>query len=123
MIGYITLGTNNIEKLASFYDALLEKLGAGRVMQAEDYIVWGNDKGGAWFSIHVPNDGKKATVGNGVMIALRAENMDAVTNFHDYALELGATDEGAPGMRGESFFAAYFRDPEGNKLNVHCMVS
>lgn len=123
MIGYTTLGTNNLARAASFYDTLLGKLGAARMMEAEDFIAWGKDQDTPMFSIHIPADGKVATVGNGVMIALQADNSEQVAAVHQGAMALGAKDEGLPGQRGDSgFFAAYFRDLDGNKLNIHCMV-
>ena len=65
-----------------------------------------------------PFDGKAATVGNGVMVALGVDAREKVDRVHKKALELGAADEGAAGMRGNGFYAGYFRDPDGNKLNV-----
>ena len=73
-------------------------------------------------SIAKPFDGEPATVGNGVMIALVMDSRDKVDAVHARALELGGTDEGAPGQRGEQFYAAYFRDLDGNKLNAFCMT-
>lgn len=123
MIGYTTIGTNDFSRSASFYDALLGTMGAARAMEAEDYIAWGKAPNTPMFSIHIPADGKPATVGNGVMIALQVSNSEEVAAIHRQAMALGAVDEGKPGPRGDgSFFAAYFRDLDGNKLNVHCMV-
>ncbi len=122
MIGYTTVGTNDLVRSAGFYDALLNTLGAARAMEAHDFIAWGNTPNTPMFSIHLPSDGKTASVGNGVMIALLAKNPKQVSELHRQALELGAIDEGKPGPRGDSgFYAAYFRDLDGNKLNVHCM--
>jgi len=123
MIGYITVGTNDFDRSASFYDTLFEVLGATRVMVADDYIAWGKAANTPLFSIHIPEDGKVATVGNGVMIALLGKNVEQVIGIHAKALELGSVNEGDPGPRGGGgFYSAYFRDLDGNKLNVHCMV-
>ncbi|MGH1540168.1 MAG: VOC family protein [Arenicella sp.] len=123
MIGYTTIGTNNLTRSASFYDSLLATLGAERSIEADDFIAWGAAPNTPMFSIHIPADGKTATVGNGVMIALHAENSEQVSAIYHQAIELGAIDEGKPGPRGDQgFYAAYFRDLDGNKLNVHCMV-
>lgn len=123
MIGYITVGTNDFARSATFYDALLGELGAARAMEADDFIAWGKAANTPMFSIHLPADGKAATVGNGMMIALQAENREQVATIHRKAMALGAMDEGKPGPRGDTgFYAAYFRDIDGNKLNVHCMV-
>ena len=122
MIGYVTLGTNDIEKAAAFYDALLGEIGAGRFMEAETFIAWAVSPGAPAVSVIKPFDGNPATVGNGVMVALAMDSHEKVDALHKKALELGAQDEGAPGPRGDgSFYAAYFRDPDGNKLNAFCM--
>jgi len=65
-----------------------------------------------------PFDGKPATVGNGVMVALAAASKAQVDAIHAKALALGGADEGAPGPRGPGFYAGYFRDLDGNKLNA-----
>jgi predicted lactoylglutathione lyase len=124
MIGYTSLGTNDLQKSAAFYDVLLATLGASRLFEAPDFIAWSAGEGQAAFSIHVPFDGEPATAGNGVMVALRASSPEQVTRLHARALELGARDEGTPGLRNDQgFFAAYFRDLDGNKLNAHCFIA
>lgn len=124
MIGYITVGTDKLSKSAAFYDELLKILGAARVMDEKDYIAWGNSENGPMFSIHLPANGKPATVGNGVMVAFAAAGPDQVAEIYRKALALGGSSEGEPGPRGDSgFYAAYFRDLDGNKFNVFCMVS
>jgi predicted lactoylglutathione lyase len=121
MIGYVTLGTNDIERAAQFYDSLLAEVGAKRFMEMETFIAWVASPKGAALSITKPFDGAAATVGNGVMVALRVNSTDEVDALYRKAMELGATDEGAPGPRGDGFYAGYFRDPDGNKLNAFCM--
>lgn len=121
MIGYVTLGTNDLQKTAKFYDELLAVVGADRAMDGDNFIAWGTAPDKPMVSIIKPFDGEKATVGNGVMVALQAENREQVDAIHAKALELGAQDEGAPGPRGDGFYAGYFRDPEGNKLNAFFM--
>ena len=122
MISYVTLGTNKYEVAAAFYDALLGDIGASRVMEADNFIAWGVDPNSAMLSIIKPADGNAATVGNGVMVAIGVDSTDKVDAFHAKALELGGTDEGAPGQRSEAFYVAYFRDLDGNKLNAFCMT-
>ncbi|MDN4503996.1 VOC family protein [Alteromonadaceae bacterium BrNp21-10] len=123
MIGYITVGTNDMPKAAAFYDALLADMGAKRMMEEESFIVWSNAPDKAAFSIAKPFDGNPATVGNGVMIALALESAEQVNAMHAKALSLGATDEGAPGPRGGGgFYASYFRDLDGNKINFFTMT-
>ena len=121
MIGYVTLGTNDLARAAKFYDAIAKELGVGRFMEMENFIAWGVPGGGAGIGLTRPFDGKAATVGNGVMVALAAKDKAQVDRIHKLAMELGARDEGAPGPRGEGFYAAYFRDPDGNKLNAFVM--
>lgn len=121
MIGYVTLGTNDRDKSAKFYDALCGELGVGRMMENEQFIAWGTPDGGAGIGSTKPADGNPATVGNGVMVALAAKDEAQVRRLHELALANGGSDEGAPGPRGESFYAAYFRDPDGNKLNAFVM--
>ncbi len=123
MIGYVTLGTNNLQATAKFYDELLAVVGAARAMDGENFIAWATAPDKPMVSIIKPFDGEKATVGNGVMVALQAESREQVDAIHAKALELGGQDEGAPGPRGDSFYAGYFRDPEGNKLNAFFMGS
>ncbi len=122
MIGYVTLGTNDLPRAAEFYDALLSDIGAKRFMENEQFIAWSASQDQAGVALTRPFDGKPATVGNGTMVALAAASPEQVQAVHAKALSLGATDEGAPGPRGEGFYAGYFRDPDGNKLNIFCMV-
>jgi predicted lactoylglutathione lyase len=121
MIGYVTLGTNDIERAAQFYDELLAELGAKRFMDTETFIAWVASPTGAAVCVSKPFDGDAATVGNGVMVALRMDSHEKVDALYRKAIELGAVDEGAPGPRGEGFYAGYFRDLDGNKLNAFCM--
>ena len=121
MIGYVTLGTNDLAKAAPFYDALAAELGVGRMMEYETFIAWGEPGGGAGIGLTKPFDGNAATVGNGVMVALAAKDQAQVQRLYDIALANGGTDEGAPGDRGGGFYAGYFRDLDGNKLNAFVM--
>ncbi len=118
MIGYVTLGTNKMDEAAAFYDALLGTLGASRMMEAETFIAWATGPGAPAISIIKPADGNAATVGNGVMVAIALDSNAKVDALHAKALELGGTGEGAPGDRGDNFYAGYFRDLDGNKLNA-----
>jgi predicted lactoylglutathione lyase len=118
MIGYTTLGTNDLARSAAFYDALLAELGAKRVMEMPTFIAWATAPNTPMVAVIKPYDGKAATVGNGVMVALAAQSKAQVDAIHKKALALGGTDEGAPGPRGDGFYAGYFRDLDGNKLNA-----
>jgi catechol 2,3-dioxygenase-like lactoylglutathione lyase family enzyme len=117
MIGYVTVGTNDIQKAGAFYDKICGELGMGRFMANDRIIAWG----GAGFGVALPYDGKPMTVSNGVMAAFGAKDKAQVDRVHKLALSLGGSCEGPPGQRSEKFYAAYFRDPEGNKLNAFVM--
>ena len=117
----MTLGTNDLERAARFYDALLAEVGAKRFMETERFIAWAVSPTAPGIGVGRPFDGKAASVGNGVMVALVVDSKAKVDTVHAKALSLGAKDEGAVGPRGEGFYAGYFRDPDGNKLNVFYM--
>ena len=122
MIGYVTLGTNDLAKAAVFYDAIAAELETPRMMEFDTFIAWGKPGGAAGIGLTKPFDGNAASVGNGVMVALEAKDKDQVQRLYDIALANGGTCEGPPGPRGdEGFYAGYFRDPDGNKLNAFIM--
>jgi catechol 2,3-dioxygenase-like lactoylglutathione lyase family enzyme len=121
MIGYVTLGTNDLMRAAAFYDALLADVGAKRMMENDQFIAWGTQPNLPGLGVTKPFDKKAATVGNGVMVAFGVDSVEKVDALHRKALELGGKDEGAPGPRGEGFYAGYFRDLDGNKLNFFAM--
>lgn len=120
MIGYVTLGTNDFDEAAKFYDELLGTIGAGRFMESDSFIAWATEPGSPAISIIKPHDEKEATVGNGMMVAIVVDSTDKVDALHAKAMELGGTDEGAPGQRTDNFYVGYFRDLDGNKLNAFC---
>ena len=122
MIGYVTLGTNDLARGAKFYDAIAALLDTPRMMEGETYVAWGTMDGGAGIGLMRPFNGEPATVGNGVMVALQARDEAHVQAIYATALAHGGTDEGAPGLRNGGFYAAYFRDPDGNKLNAFVMT-
>ena len=122
MIGYVTFGTNDLDRAAEFYDALLQEIGASRFMETDTFIAWAVAPDKPAMSVTKPFDGKAASVGNGVMVALAVDSHEKVDALHQKAMDLGGKDEGAPGPRGDGgFYAAYFRDLDGNKLNAFCM--
>jgi len=124
MIGYVTLGTNDKARAEKFYDELLKEIGAGRVMETEKFTAYGTGPDKPGIGITKPFDGKPATIGNGVMVALDVKTPEKVSAFYKKAISLGAKDEGAPGPRGDQgFYAAYFRDLDGNKLNAFCFAN
>lgn len=128
MIGYVTLGTQDLDKASAFYDALLGTIDAGRFMEEPGhFIAWATSEDAPSIAVTMPFNKEPATVGNGTMVAVPLENPEQVKEFYNKALELGGTCEGKPGFRPEEansgFYAGYFRDLDGNKLNAFCMVS
>jgi catechol 2,3-dioxygenase-like lactoylglutathione lyase family enzyme len=121
MIGYVTLGTNDLARAAAFYDTLLADIGAKRLWDSPRGIGWGTSMTQPSLAVMTPFDGKPATVGNGVMVSLVVKTREQVDQLHAKALSLGSKDEGAAGPRGEGFYGGYFRDLDGNKLCFFCM--
>ena len=121
MIGYVTLGTNDLPRAAAFYDALLAEIGARRLMDYGRGYSYGASMDKPTLGIVKPYDTKPATVGNGVMVALGVDSREKVDRLHGKAPELGGADAGPAGPRGENFYAGYFRDLDGNKLSVFCI--
>lgn len=132
MFTYICLGTNDLARAARFYDAALGVLGLSRCGVPEDedwdgWVGWGHyeDDGRRELALWLcePFDGGPATAGNGTMVALTAASWRQVDEFHARAIASGGTSEGAPGLRpwyNDDFYAAYVRDPDGNKLAAVC---
>lgn len=120
MLGYVTVGTTDLARSGRFYDPIAAALGTGRMYTTDTMIIYGVQGGPPGIGVTYPFDGKPASVGNGVMVAFEAASRAQVDQIHALALANGGTDEGAPGVRGEGdmFYAAYFRDPDGNKLNA-----
>ena len=124
MIGYVTLGTNDLPRAAAFYDAIAKHFGVGRMMEFDTFIAWGDMNGAPGVAATKHFDEKEAPEGNGTKVALQVESPDQVKAVYDTAIANGGSDEGPPGPRGDDgFYAGYFRDPDGNKLNVFCMTA
>lgn len=121
MISYVTIGTNSLEKSLPFYDAIFKELGAKRLMESPRGAFYGDGKG-PMLAVMTPFDGGSATFGNGTMVALNVATPNDIDRIHALALSLGAKDEGAPGVRLEKFYCAYFRDFDGNKFNLFCIA-
>lgn len=121
MIGYVTVGTTNLPRATAFYDELLGLIGAKRLMSFDRGHAWGKDMASPSFGVFKPFDGKPASIGNGCMTAFVLASRELVDQIYARALALGGTDEGGPGERSPGFYAAYFRDLDGNKLNAFCM--
>lgn len=132
MFTYVCLGSTDLARSARFYDAVLGALGHSRCDTSgepawDGWIGWGTYADGGRTELALwlcrPFDGAPASVGNGTMVALSASSWRQVDEFHGAALANGGSSEGAPGLRpqyGADFYAAYVRDPDGNKLAAVC---
>ena len=122
MLGYVTVGTNNLKGAGDFYDAVLDVLGAKRSQEGERMIMWSSKSGTGSVAVITPFDKSPATAGNGTMLSLDVGDPETVQAVHAKAIEMGGTDDGAPGPRGTGrFYGGYFRDLDGNKLVAFCL--
>jgi catechol 2,3-dioxygenase-like lactoylglutathione lyase family enzyme len=123
LIGYVTLGTNDVKRAAAFYDAVLAHIGATRCREQEMFVAWRISPGQPELCLIQPYDGNEATVGNGVMVGIPSGTPEKIHAAYYRAIELGAQDEGPPGLREYSpgFYAGYVRDLDGNKLVFYCI--
>ena len=124
MIGYVMVGSSDLNRSVTFYDAILAPLGLTQVDRNESYVAYApeTDLDAVEFYVTLPYDGGKCTFGNGTMIAFKAPTMEALDQFHVVGQQSGGTDEGAPGPReeGSNICYGYLRDPEGNKICAYC---
>ena len=125
VVGFIMVGSNDLEKSSKFYDAILAHLGLKKVTITERYIGYGHssEDDGVKFYITKPHNKETATVGNGTMVALSAETKEAVDKFHKTALENGGVNEGEPGARSDGNYYGYIRDLDGNKITARCVIN
>jgi len=129
MIGYVTLGSDNMPRARAYYDELFGTIGAKRIMEFGDdlggFTMWGTGFDKPGLAVTNPFNKEPAVAGNGNMTAIATNSRAKVDEIHAKALELGGTDEGAPGLRGDegpqAFYGAYFRDLDGNKLAAFCI--
>ena len=121
MIAYVTIGTNDLPRAMKFYDELLAPLGIARIMDFGRGYAWGSAMDKPALAIMIPFNQQAAAPGNGTMTAIAVDNRQKVDEGYRRALALGGTDEGPAGPRGEGFYAAYFRDLDGNKLKFFFM--
>ena len=115
MIGYITIGTKDMEQAKAFWSGLLEPIGASVMMDMGRLAMIGTGMDSPMLAVCVPHNEEDPAPGNGNMVALQAGSREKVDELHARAMELGASDEGAPGERMPTFYGGYFRDPDGNK--------
>lgn len=116
MVGYVTIGTKDIDKACEFYDALLALVGARQLMGMDRIKFYGSGMNSPMLAVCLPYDGKAHVAGNGNMVAIPGGSRENVDALYAKAMELGATDEGPPGERMPVFYGAYVRDRDGNKL-------
>ena len=126
MIGYVTVGSNDLQKARNFYDNLMPTIGASRIMEfGDNFTMYGTGMGKPGFAVCKPYDGNPAIAGNGNMTSIACDSRAKVDALYAKAIELGGKDEGPPGLRGEegpsAFYGAYFRDLDGNKLAAFCI--
>ena len=122
MISYAMVGSKDLKRSGEFFDKLLGIVGAQRVMDSDTSIIWSNDADKPFFFVCLPHDGNEATVGNGTMISFGAESKEQVHEIYQAATDNGGSCEGEPGMRGDAYYMAYFRDPDGNKFSAFYSV-
>ena len=120
MLSSASVGTDDLDRSIAFYDEVLCVLGMERLMKDGSEAGYGAPGGSPVFYVNLPYDRGTASFGNGVQISFSASDRETVNRFHAKVLELGGTDEGAPGERAYSpgYYGAYCRDEYGNKLHV-----
>ena len=124
MLSHVSLGTNDAERAAAFYDPVLAVLGIGKGKRRGGSVDYSAAMVG--FSLEQPVDGQPASVGNGVHVCFVAKNRAQVDEFYRVALAHGGSDAGAPGMRPEydaHYYGAFVRDPDGNKIEAVCFMA
>ncbi len=118
-LSHVSLGTNDLDRAARFYDAVLASLGIGRIMEHPGAVAWGRQYPEFW--MQAPVDDNPATVGNGTHVAFLAGSREQVDAFHEAALKAGAAADGPPGPRphyGEPYYGCFVRDPDGHKIEA-----
>jgi catechol 2,3-dioxygenase-like lactoylglutathione lyase family enzyme len=119
IMSHVSIGTNDFDRAVAFYDRVLETLGYGRILEHPGAVAWGSSFPEFW--VQAPIDGRPATVGNGSHFGFIAPDKVSVHAFHEAALAVGATDEGAPGPRpeyGEPYYGCFVRDLDGHKIEA-----
>ena len=124
MIGFVMVGTNNLDKAIKFYDTLLKVIELERVVTNEKYIGYASKEKSDEIEFYVTNpvNKEKATFGNGTQISFLINSKDSVNSFYNVGIKLGGKDEGAPGIRSGDYYC-YFRDLDGNKICAFTKIS
>ena len=117
MIGFVMIGTNDLNKAIKFYDILLESIDLKRVITNEKYAGYSSKKNPKEIEFYVTNpvDKNKATYGNGTQISFSVKSKETVDSFYNIGIKLGGKNEGAPGIRSGDYYC-YIRDLDGNKI-------
>ena len=116
MIGYITIGVNDVKNAVDFYENLLEDLGIKVIADRGRLVALGRSMQEPLLSVCIPSNGEAATPGNGNMFAIPLTSKEEIDLIYNKAIVLGASCEGAPGERASGSYGAYVRDPDGNKM-------
>ena len=124
MIGFVMVGTNNLDKATKFYDTLLDVIELERVVTNEKYIGYASKEKSDEIEFYVTNpvNKEKATFGNGTQISFLINSKDLVNSFYNVGIKLGGKDEGAPEIRSGDYYC-YFRDLDGNKICAFTKIS
>ena len=119
MIGFVMIGTNDLNKAIKFYDILLDAIDLKRVITNEKYAGYSSKKNPKEIEFYVTNpvDKNKATYGNGTQISFVVDSKETVDNFYNLGIKLGGKDEGTPGIRSDDYYC-YIRDLDKNKICV-----
>ena len=120
MIGFVTIGTSDFDRAVAFYDDLLGLIGIGQLMKTERMKMYGTVKDGGTLAVLIPQNKEPQRPGNGNMVAILADTKENIDKLYSRAIELGGSDEGGPGERVPTFYGAYVRDLDGNKLCFYC---
>lgn len=123
LVSHVSVGVTDVHRAGLFYDAVLATIGARRIMEHGVGIGYGRTFPEFWAA--QPHDGRRAIAGNGTHVCFNAPDIAAVTAFHAAGLTAGGFDDGAPGPRPEyapGYYAAFLRDPDGNKVEAMCWI-
>lgn len=119
MISYAMVGSKDLKRSGAFFDKIFAIVGAERALERDTSIMWSDGKPDRpFFAVTLPYDGNVATIGNGTMISFAARSEEEVNAVYQCAMDNGGTCEGKPGIRSESYYIGYFRDPDGNKFSA-----
>ena len=124
MIGFVMVGTNNLDKAIKFYDTLLNTIELQRVVTNKKYAGFASKEKPTEVEFYVTNpvNNEKANFGNGTQISFLINSKDLVNSFYDVGIKLGGKDEGAPGIRSGDYYC-YLRDLDGNKICAFTKIS